>query len=124
MLTELDLFVPIPMSEAETELRAWIKLNNASLKDQSPPEVGYMAIICGFDPTVVYGVLSNFNSVMQGRQVDSLARFEQYRFEQTIKLVDEMKAKLAYVRELDLMPLWREVTYLQTNDRKMLKRSR
>lgn len=125
MPTDLEaLLKPIPMTDAERELRAWIKLNKASLQDRSQAEVGYLAIECGFDQAVVFAVLSNFRDAMGGTQVESRARFALYGFNKACERVNEMKAKLAYVRELDLMPLWREVTYLQTNDRKALKRSR
>ena len=116
MPTDLEaLFTPIPMTDDEKELRAWIKLNRETLESMTPTEIGYMAITCGFDPAVVYAVLSNFRDAMSGTHVESRARFASWNFHKAMQHVDELKKKMAYVKELDLMPLWKDVTFYQTN---------
>jgi len=118
------LLKPIPMTEDEKELRAWIKLNKERLTQcNCPQEAASLAIMGGFDPKLVYRLFSNFTDAMMGSQVESRARMATFNFNQAVDQVNEMKAKLAYVRELDLSHQWRAVTFYQTNDRHAVKGS-
>jgi hypothetical protein len=68
-----------------------------------------MAVLCGFDRAIVCRVLSNFQSVMDGSNPDNRAAMYVFQVEAAMERVRDMKTKLAYVKELDLMPLWKSV---------------
>ncbi len=104
------LFTVPKMSDEEVELRAWLKLNKATLLNRYDPfEVLQMARLNGFSEPLVYSVIVNFNDAMAGSHIDNRSRMNLYNLLSTIDRVQEMRAKLEYIKELDLKPLWQEL---------------
>ena len=71
----------------------------------NPQEVAGMAILCGFEKSLVYSVLSCFRDAMAGTHVEKRAAFQSWHFDQAVKEVHEMRR----IKELDLRPLWKSV---------------
>lgn len=105
MTTFEMMFQEFYQSEAERELREWLKRNEERLKDESPAEVAYLAIFCGFDKDVVYSVVSSDQPRQRGQHPDSRAAQEAYRFESALEEVDRLKKTDPF----DLKDHWKEI---------------
>ena len=106
----LALLEPAQTSAEEKELRAWLKQCRTTLADRNSLEVAAMAILCGFERTLVYAVVSCFRDAMAGTHVEKRAAFQTWHFEQAVKEVQEMKTG----KEMNLRPLWESVCNYQT----------
>lgn len=108
------LLRPVEMSPEEKDLRAWLKDCKDILADRAPTEIGELAILVGFDRSLVYKVLSYFCDAMNGTHIEGRVALKAYQFEAAVERVQSMDADLKRVPELDLMPLWKEVHTYQT----------
>ncbi len=117
----MDLMKPVPMSDEEKELRAWIKkCARANLfGDRDPREIAYLALLNDFPRELVYSVLSCFRDAIEGSHVDSRAAFQFLHFSQAVATAHRMRDELTKPKELDLSPLWLDVTAYQTGETKV-----
>jgi len=97
------------LGAGEAEIRAWLKANRKTLTDRTPDEVVHMAVLCGFDVDEACRAISNDKN---GAHLEPRAAFQVWRFEMAIEDLQRMKA----VKELDLMPLWKDVHEYQTGE--------
>lgn len=116
----MTLPFPLPSVEAkpdECELRDWLKKCRKVLEGRDATEVCFWAIFAGFDPVVVYRVLSDFRHAMEGSSVDNCSALHVWSFEMTVEQVRKMRVALEKVPELDLVEKWRRhVAYSVTGE--------
>lgn len=110
------LLTPVPMSDAEKELRQWIKENKEILLDRTPDEVAQMAILCGFDRGVVYSTLSTFQDALNNTHFDKRMMMHWIAWDGALADVRRLKDEQSRVKELDLMPLWKDLHAYQTGE--------
>ena len=112
----LELMKGVPMTDAEKEFRAWIKLNKETLVDRTAHEIAQVAILSGFDAEIVFSVLSSIKDALGGTQVESRARMQMFRWDVAVEDFHRVQDEKNRIPELDLMPLWRSVHFYQTNE--------
>lgn len=113
-----DLFALLtsstPMSKEEIEIRAWLKLNKETLEKYDPFEVLKLALQNDFSESLAYAVIVNFKDAMAGTQIENRAALHYFSFSVAMEDRARLQAKLDYVKELDLKPLWKELYGYQT----------
>lgn len=94
---------------AQIEIRNWIQQNRKTLEGRTSDEVASLAVTCGFDISDVCLTLADFHDAMAGTNIDNRAAFQSWIFDRKVAEVTQMKRDLEKVKELDLMPLWKEL---------------
>lgn len=98
-----------PISEEEKELREWLKLNKETLADRDPCEVVELAFMNQFPAPLVYSVIVDFHGAISGNMLEKRAALHYFSFSVAMEDRSRLQAKLDYVKELDLKPLWKEL---------------
>jgi len=105
------MFADQEQTPDEKAVREWLHENKHVFdKTWSSAEVAHMAITCGFKPEAVYAVMSFWRDAMDGTRFENRAAMDQYCFEIACEERENLEKKRHYVKELDLGPLWVELT--------------
>ncbi len=118
-MTSLPSFMQKPtLSPEETEIRAWLKLNrDKALADLTPMEVADYAVrYGGFQICDVIITLSHFRDAMQGSHFDNRAALQEFLLDAAVEDFMKKRNALDKPKELDLAPLWLDVTQYQTGE--------
>lgn len=110
----LALLTPAPQSAEEAEFRAWLENCREILADRAPDEVAYLASLGGFEPHVVYPVLSLWKDAMAGTRFENRMAMQQFQWEAAVQDVQRLRDEKERVPEFDLRPLWKSVSEYQS----------
>ena len=99
----------IQLTPAQVAIRQWLKENREILQDRMADEVAYMAVTCGFKLEDVCSTLVDFRDAMLGQRMENRAEFHLFRFEIALRDFLKLKHELETPKELDLMPLWKDL---------------
>ena len=105
------LLKPGVVSKEEKELRDWLKLNRGYFVERecNATEIAHFAFMNNFNRELVYAVLSDFTGAMTGTTLEGRAAFRASVWEGAVEKVANLRAKMEYVKELDMMPLWKDL---------------
>lgn len=101
-----------PEAPEEKEFRSWFKLNRQIFQEQAwaPDEIAYLAVNTnGFDPHIVFSVLSLWNDVITGTCFENRADLKEFNWAYACSEFLDLKAKLEYIKELDMTDQWKSL---------------
>ena len=106
-----DMFREYPQTEAEREVREWLKKNRHifhGTQEWTPTEIAHIALDNKLDRQAVYNVISQGMKELQGR-FENRAAMHIFQVESALMEVIKLKAQIDYIPELDLRPQWEAI---------------
>jgi len=106
------IFKIYPQTDAEKEVREWLKINSAHFTADkwSQVEVAHMAMYLGFERNAVYTVLSFWDDAIQGSRFENRSAMQRWSLTCAAEEVTAIKGRMDYVKELDLKNQWQALT--------------
>lgn len=98
-----------PESEAEKEFRAWLKECREILAGRDVYEVARLAIMAGFEKSVVYSILSHFQDAMTGSCTDRRIRLQIFSNLSYLDNPKLLEGRGDWRRPIFIVPLWKDL---------------